>query len=167
MIELLSTLTLTQIFIYLVMILIAAKELLTLKDFFKKRIDARYNNENNEKQQMTEILNEIKDLKKEIQIQQEEYATLENNFVLFKDHWKERDKEHKETLRLLKESDKDSIKSFIVKEYHYFMEKQWIDDFSLDTIEKRFTHYIEEGGNSYICNLMKDLRDLPNTPPRE
>ena len=43
----------------------------------------------------------------------------------------------------------------------------YIDDFSLDCIEKRFKHYSDEGGNSFIENFMKDLRALPIQSPKE
>ena len=36
-----------------------------------------------------------------------------------------------------------------------------IDDFSLDCIEKRFAHYQDEGGNSFIAALMAEIRALP------
>ena len=44
----------------------------------------------------------------------------------------------------------------------YFMEKGSIDYQSLDVLEHRFKHYVDEGGNSFIEDLMKDLRKLPN-----
>ena len=44
------------------------------------------------------------------------------------------------------------------------MGKQWIDDFSLDVVEKRFARYKAEGGNTYIENLVEKLRQLPNFP---
>ena len=69
---------------------------------------------------------------------------------------------------LLIQSDKDSIKSYITKEHHYYCYKQkWIDDYTLDCIEKRYGHYTEEGGNSFIKDLMEELRDLPKQPPQE
>lgn len=69
---------------------------------------------------------------------------------------------------LLIDSDKDDIKSYITREHHYFCYKLgYIDDFSLDCIEKRFKHYSDEGGNSFIENFMKDLRALPIQSPKE
>lgn len=65
-------------------------------------------------------------------------------------------------INLLLASDKDDIKSYITEKHHYFCYvQQWIDDYSLDCLEKRFSHYKEEGGNSFIENLMKELRSLP------
>lgn len=167
MLELFSTLTLTQIITYSFLILLSIKEILTLRDFFKNRIDKKYDNENSNKKQTEEIFEEIKTLKEEIQNQKKDYVLLTSNLEDFKSYWKNKDEEQQKILKLLVESDREAIRSDIVKEYHYFIKRGWIDDFSLDTLEKRFVFYQEEGGNSYIYNLMEDLRDLPNVPPRD
>ena len=70
-------------------------------------------------------------------------------------------KEHQDTLDLLIQSDKDDIRADIVEKHHYFMAQGYIDDFSIDAIERRYGHYKQEGGNSYITDLMHDLRKLP------
>ena len=73
-----------------------------------------------------------------------------------------------EKIDMLIDSDKDDIKSFITREHHFFCyQKKWVDDFSLDCIEKRYSHYKEEGGNSFITGFMNDLRALPHNPPSE
>ena len=166
MIELLSTLTLTQALIYLTLMAIAAKEVITIKDFFKKKVDDKYDNEITEKKQIENIANDIKSLTEEVRKQEQEYEKLQKNIKDLSIYWGDKEEEHQRILKMLIKSDMDAIKSFIVKEHHHFIEEKWIDDFSLDTIEKRYTHYKEEGGNSYITDLMKDLRDLPNTPPK-
>lgn len=64
------------------------------------------------------------------------------------------------------DSDKDDIKSFLTREHHYFCyEKGWIDDYSLECCEKRYEHYLAEGGNSFINSFMEELRRLPKVPP--
>ena len=69
---------------------------------------------------------------------------------------------------LLIDSDKNDIKTWITEKHHYFCyEKKWIDDYSLEGIERRYKNYRDEQGNSYIGKLMQDLRALPNTPPTE
>ena len=68
-------------------------------------------------------------------------------------------------VKLLIESDKASILDRITQQHHYFMRMGWIDDFSLETVEKRYKYYQEEGGNSFAEDLVKDLRKLPKTPP--
>lgn len=69
-------------------------------------------------------------------------------------------------VNLLVNSDKDDIKAFITREHHYFCyQKKWIDDYSLDCIERRFEHYKKEKGNSFIARLMEEIRNLPKNPP--
>ena len=65
-------------------------------------------------------------------------------------------------VNLLIASDRDDIKSWITEKHHYYCYSQeWIDDYSLDCIEKRFAHYQDEGGNSFIAALMAEIRALP------
>lgn len=69
---------------------------------------------------------------------------------------------------ILMKSDRDDIKAFITRQHHYFVyQKGWIDDYSLDCIERRYTHYNEQGGNSFIQTLMTDLRNLPKQEPKQ
>lgn len=68
----------------------------------------------------------------------------------------------KELISLLIASDRDDIKYSITKDYHYFYnELGYIDDYSLDCLEKKYSHYQDEGGNSFIQQLMQKLRNLP------
>lgn len=167
MIELLSTLTITQALFYLALIAIAAKEVFVIKDYFKKKADDHYAAKDAKAAQIDNILKEIKNLQAEMQNQKQAYENLNVNLQQLNTSLNEVKQDHQEKLQILIKSDMDAIKSFIVKEHHHFIEEKWIDDFSLDTIEKRYTHYKEEGGNSYVTDLMKDLRDLPNKPPKE
>lgn len=73
----------------------------------------------------------------------------------------------KKDVELLMQSDRDSIKAFITKQHHYFCyQLKEIDDQSLDCIEKRYSHYKDQGGNSYIDTLMSELRSLPKSLPK-
>lgn len=75
---------------------------------------------------------------------------------------KETINEIKKSIDLLTESDKDDIKSYITREHHYFCYVLgYIDDYNLDCLERRFKHYEREGGNSFVSDLMKDIRALP------
>lgn len=69
---------------------------------------------------------------------------------------------------MLVDSDKDAIKSYITQKHHFFCYEQgWIDDFSLDCIERRYQHYKEEGGNTFIDGFMGELRQLPKGSPQK
>ena len=71
-------------------------------------------------------------------------------------------KDLSDKIDMLINSDKDSIKAYITQRHHWFCyEKGWIDDFSLDCLEKRYQHYEDEGGNSFIGYFMDELRALP------
>ena len=141
MLELLGTYSLTQIVTFIILLAIAVKEGITLviwfKDFFKKK----FNN----------------DMKNTV-------ATKERNEQICKI------KEDMQTLidsqeKILKEID---IKSWITEKHHFYcFEKKWIDDYSMDCIEKRYGHYKDEGGNSFIEELINELRSLPKIPPQQ
>lgn len=71
-----------------------------------------------------------------------------------------------DSVHLLIKSDKDAIKAYITREHHYFVyEQKWIDDYSLDCLQKRFVHYQEQGGNTFVLDLMQELRALPKQQP--
>lgn len=69
--------------------------------------------------------------------------------------------EVKKNINLLITSDKDDIRSWITDKYHYFINLGYIDDFSLDCLERRFKSYKQEGGNNYVDGMMEELRALP------
>lgn len=132
-----------QIIIFIIIIAIAVKELLTLIDWFKERArkqikqqDRPFELEQATKRQdkeLNEIRDCIRDLTKDVQ--------------------------------LLIDSDRDSIKFSITKEHHYYVyQLGYIDDYSLDILEKRYAHYLSYGGNSYIGTLIDELRSLPKGP---
>ena len=157
--------TLVEILVFIFIILAALKEGWSLIDFFRNKIKKKYETEVQDDKQITDILNRLKEFEESIQQAWTKEKDLYGKFVEFKDTCEEYFKSTDKKLEILTQSDKDNIKSWIVEKHHFFMKQEWIDDFNMDAIEKRFTHYEEEGGNSYICDLMKDLRKLPNYPP--
>ena len=62
-------------------------------------------------------------------------------------------------------SDMHDIKSWIVEQYHkFYIHQGWIDAFSAETIDRRYSDYKKEGGNSYVGNLMDQLHTLSMDP---
>ena len=120
-----------------------------LKQIFQKETDERC-----EKNQLDEKLNQLGEQLNQVMEAQDK---LEQNI----DNLQAR-------IQVLTESDKDDINAFIVKEHHFFCyTRKWIDDYSLESVEKRYVHYKEEGGNSFVHTLMEELRALPKQPPTE
>ena len=157
MLELLGAYSLTQIITFIVLLAIAIKEGITLviwfKDLFKKKVNDDMKNTVATKKQNEQI----DKIKENMQILIDSQEKIFKEMELFK-----------RQLEMIIESDKDDIKSWITEKHHFYcFERKWIDDYSMDCIEKRYGHYKDEGGNSFIKELMNELRSLPKTPPQQ
>ena len=182
MIELLTSFSLTQVVIFAFLLMFAIKETITLVEFFSKKVKDSLNKENDNKDLIEQIHDKMVAFEIELKEQKERDAVLNEKISFLEEDAKERKRyelsnqqfqesvserlnKQQEILTLLTESDRDDIKGWIVNQYHHFCENQkWIDDFSMDVLEKRYSHYKKEGGNSYIAELMDQLRALPRHP---
>lgn len=155
--KLLQSYSLSDILIFTVLLALAIKSLISFfdwgYDYIKKIFNINYYK-----------INEKEELKRRLQKGSQTMLTLEKN-------QQNTDKilQNLATkIDMLIDSDKDAIKSFITEKHHYYCYKVgYIDDFSLDCIEKRFKHYSDQGGNSFIENFMKELRELPIKQPTQ
>lgn len=155
--KLLQSYSLSDILIFTVLLALAIKSLISFfdwgYDYIKKIFNINYYK-----------INEKEELKRRLQKGSQTMSTLEKN-------QQNTDKilQNLATkIDMLIDSDKDAIKSFITEKHHYYCYKiGYIDDFSLDCIEKRFKHYSDQGGNSFIENFMKELRELPIKQPTQ
>jgi Mg2+ and Co2+ transporter CorA len=140
MLELLNNYSVMEIITFIILLSIAVKGVVDFIDWIKGKLKALYTKEKSEEDEIQRITNletSIEKINKSVD-------------------------ELTDKINLLVESDKDAIKAYITKEHHYYCyERQWIDDYSLDCLEKRFAHYIEEKGNSFVENLMDEIRALP------
>lgn len=137
MIKLLSTYSLVDILTIVITLGLAFKGFISFFDWAKDWIYKKFNKDLVQEQETTNV----KKLEEDVE-------------------------QLKKMIDLLMASDKDDIKSYITEKHHYFVYKQkWIDDYSLECLEKRFTHYQTYGGNSFIAHFMDELRALPTKPP--
>lgn len=140
MIELLTNYSVGQIILFVVIFAVAIKNVTMFIDWAMERLRKIFNKETKQTQKEQEI-EILKQNQKELQ---------------------ESIKKINESIQVLIESDKDDIKAWITEQHHFFCyEKKYIDDYSLDCIERRYAHYKQEGGNSFIKDLMSDIRALP------
>ena len=143
LIQLFSQFSLGQILIIIILLGLSAKGVVTFFDWVKERLYKLSNKQLKSKKANEQIKNQeetINNLKKDVEKIQNSIDTLI-------------------------ESDEENIKAWITEKHHYYCyEKKYIDDYTLDCLERRFTRYEEEGGNSFVHNLMDDLRDLPRKP---
>lgn len=155
--ELLDRYAFSEIVIFLFFIALAFKELFTIWEWFKTKLRGYFKKEELPEQEKQQVLDEIQNLSCMIQ------NSINNQEQLSEDI-----KQINDIVNTLVESDKDDIKAWITREHHYFCyQKGFIDDFSLDCIEKRYKHYVKEGGNSYIATLMQEIRKLPKVSKPE
>lgn len=157
MIELLQRYSLSEILIFTIFLVLALKSFITFLDWVYERIKKVFNYEHTK-------LNNKEELKQKLQKQNQTIAILKNN-----QQTTDRILQDLSTkIDMLIDSDKDDIKSYITREHHYFCyQVGWIDDFSLDCLERRYQHYEDEGGNSFIAGFMNELRALPKQPPQQ
>lgn len=152
--DLLTNYSIGDIVLFAFALAFFVKEVIGLIKYFKDLINDGYDTKIIKKEQIQYFTDSLEELKKD---NAETSAKIEKIQVELDDV------NHK--IGILTESDKDDIKGWIVTQYHYFMKQGWIDDFSMDTLEKRYSHYVEEGGNHYIHTLMKELKELPKGDP--
>lgn len=140
MLDLLKDYSVQDIFIFIVLLALSLKGCVSFFDWIGKRLHRAIDKAEKPDRLQKDIeqsTQEIEELKKSL----EEITKM---------------------IHMLIDSDKDAIKAFITKEHHLFCyEKGWIDDYSLDCIERRYSHYEDQGGNSFIKNLVMQLRRLP------
>jgi hypothetical protein len=155
LLELLKNYSVGEIIIFIVLLALAVKEVVSFIDWTSSRLKLKFTKDNTEEQNIIEIKEQITQLS----VQLSDYAQGFNN------HIKEYNQKHQElcdAIALLTESDKDDIKAWITEKHHYFVyEKGYIDDYNLDCMEKRFKHYVDEKGNSFAEDLMNEVRALP------
>lgn len=148
-IELLSSFTTAQIIIFIVLLAIAFKKIADFLDWMRDKIKKRDNKHQETVSRDQRIDNQLVEYQSELKHIVDTVDKINSE------------------IKILKASDKDDIKAFITREHHYFCyQKGWIDDFSMDCIEKRYTHYVEEEGNSFVLDLMTELRALPKQEPK-
>lgn len=146
MVDLLQHFSVQNIFLFVVLFALSIKGLITFFDWFSERVKKSVHKSDKSEHLERYINNhedEIKELKQSIQALSKK-------------------------VDMLVDSDKDAIKAYITKEHREFVYQQkWIDNYNLNCIEQRYAHYKDEGGNSFIAELMKELRQLPKEPPRD
>ena len=137
MLDLLKNYSLRDIIIFIFMLALAIKWLVDFYDWAKIRIKKLTNEEQSAEELHQKMLDTLASHNEQIN----KMAKLIN---------------------ILIKSDRDDIKAWITEKHHYFCyDLGYIDDYNLQCVEARYKHYKEENGNTFIDELMKDIRALP------
>lgn len=142
--ELFNTYSGTSIIVFIVMLAFAAKGIITFVDWAYARLKQHFDTKSGSQKKRDEVIEKLNSHSKDI-------LDLKEAVI-----------QQQELINLLVNSDRDDIKAWITEKHHFYCyEKKYIDDYTLDCIEKRFSHYEEEGGNSFVATLMAEIRALP------
>lgn len=151
--NLLTQYSLTDILVFLFILITALKTTLVSVEWLWERISKIFKKQQKDAEHQEDFTKHVQESEKQIKELYELHSKTEANLNKIIDF-----------IQLLINSDKDDIKAWITEKHHYYCyEKKHIDDYSLDCIEKRYTHYKNEGGNSFVEDLMRDIRRLPKT----
>lgn len=151
--EILTQYSITEILVFLFVLIASIKTTLNSMEYLWERISKIFKKQQKDIEQQEDFTKHVQESEKQIKELYDLHTKTEENLNRIID-----------SIQLLINSDKDDIKAWVTEKHHYYCyEKKHIDDYSLDCIEKRYTHYRNEGGNSFVEDLMKDIRRLPKT----
>ena len=160
MLDLLNTLSVDQILLYLVMFALAAKEVINFISWVKEKYNLKFDKDYNRKEELRKFEIFCEELKKQNSETQTMCRDLEDKLIKIDSKFSDRVAYMEDKIDKITTSNMHDIKSWIVDKHHNLMKQGYIDDFSMDTLEKRFSDYVALGGNSYIEGLMNELRQL-------
>lgn len=154
MLELLQSYSINQILIFIVMLALAIKGLISFWDWGYERLKNGFTKKFQKDKYRQDLEVRLSNYDKKVnQLEQAQNEMLSKLEYMLK------------KIDILTDSDKDSIKAYITEKHHFYCYNQkWIDDYSLDCLERRFEHYQNEHGNSFIEEMMTEIRALPRTP---
>lgn len=162
MIELINTYGVDQIIVLIIMLSCAIKGMLDFVEWVMKKYQNRFNIEYNKKRREEKIDNQYEICAKQHKALIERYESLDEKLDAAYGAFKLRLDGIEDKVDQLTESDMHDIKGWIVERHHLLKAQGWVDDFTMDTIEKRYSDYVAEHGNSYIKGLIDEIRALPN-----
>lgn len=147
--ELLSSYSIEEIILFIVLIALAIKGLVSSYDWVMERLRDYVDESHSERKKEEELIGRVSH-------NSEVLTQLEKNQVELTKSLSSLEGK----IDLLMDSDKDSIKSYLVDKYNQFNREQYIDSYEYDCFLKRYSHYKKEGGNSYIENLVEKTKEL-------
>ena len=148
--QLLSNYSAGQIFLFLILVGIAIKEIISFFDWASERLSKQVDKEKKPIKLEEKLSNAIEERNQQIKEIRQDQNKIEQSILAMNNK-----------LNMLIDSDRDSIKAWITAQHHHFMEKGHIDYYSLDCISRRYEDYKRQEGNTFIDELMEEINELP------
>ena len=149
--KLLTQYSVAELILLIIIILFAAKALNEVCSYFYNKFKQHFGIINEKETWEEDISKGLKNILQEI-----EFLKEQNNKTY--KHQKEMDA----AIALVQERLQENTRSYLIDAHHKFCyEIHAIDDLNLQAMERRYLYYKTAGGNSFIDNLMDDVRALP------
>lgn len=149
MLALLKSYSVGEIIIFMVILALAVKEVISLYQYFAKGLSDNFNKKYKKEESFNDLSDKI------------------NQLTIMVKQLQEDNKQQNEKIENLIDSDVQDIRSWIVQQHHACQHGKQLDTFEMDCIEKRYGCYDKEGGNSYIHNLVDEIRKMNNSQKQE
>jgi hypothetical protein len=171
--ELFSLYSIEQIILFLVLVFTAGQALWKLIEFYWGKFSGAASKKFQEEQWKKDIGESLADLKKDVNDSlvktasdlKESMLNLDskiNQIHAQTEEMHSRQDQIEKSFGLVKERMQENTRSYLIDAHHRFCyELKQIDDYSLASMERRYLYYKEAGGNTFIDNLMEEVRALP------
>lgn len=137
--------------ILIILLLLIAKFINELYSYFSEQFNEYFNKKNKVDKQHEEIKNELKKINNKLDDVYHQNEQLEDRQKIIENQ-----------AMLTQERLQENTRSYIIDAHHRFCYQiGGIDDINLQSIERRYLYYKTAGGNSFIDNLMDEIRKLP------
>ena len=140
-----------ELILLIIIVLFVLKALNEIFSYFYEKLKSHFGIETEKEQWKDDLMNKLQSIEDEIKI-------LENQNKKTHQHQKELDS----TVALVQERLQENTRSYLIDAHHKFCyEVKAIDDLNLQAMERRYLYYKTAGGNSFVDNLMDEVRLLP------
>ena len=149
---LLSQYSLESIIIFIVLLIVAFKFVSESVDWLWQKVKKQVTQKNCEQGKIEEIDHYFQKIDKNFDRIYKRFDSID-----------EQAEKTNERLSFIEERQQENTRSYLIDAHHKFCyEIKAIDDINLQSMERRYMYYKTQGGNSFIDELMEEVRKLPH-----
>ena len=161
---LLTSYPLSELIILIVLLCTAAKFIWSLWDFFTDKVNIRFGEKYKRQTRWDNLDKKLEDITQNLNSHIENISEHINELKQQNDRTYKHQQRTDNSLTLIQERLQETARSYLIDAHHKFCyEYGQIDDLSLQSIERRYLYYKTAGGDSFVDNLMEEIRRLPRT----
>lgn len=169
---LLTSYSFEELVLIIIVVLIASKILIEIWNYFYNKAKGYFGVKNNKEKwesdttkTLGDISNKMDHFEKSAEKRAIRLEKIERKVDKLEEYSRithEQQKDIDNQMKLVQERLQENTRSFLIDAHHRFCyEVKGIDDQSLQSMERRYLYYKTAGGNSFIDDLMKEVRALP------